>query len=169
MAQRETTVKFNQILPYIVFLATATAATVAHAAGAIDGQVSFGWGTLIADVLREQAGPMAIAVVGAIVHFLPGGTGSLIRMLRVDQLLEKAVNAGINKTAGAVDGKVLTVKVGNEVIERALEYAASQAPGLFKKLPINEWREKIIARLKFGADVSADNLAQGYVNASRGG
>ena len=89
--------KFNQILPFFVFLATATAATIAHAAGVIDGQVSFNWGTLVADVLREQAGPLAIAVVGAIVHFLPGGTGSLIRMLRIDQLLERAVNAGINK------------------------------------------------------------------------
>ena len=158
--------KFNQILPFFVFLATATAATIAHAAG---GQVSFNWGTLVADVLREQAGPLAIAVVGAIVHFLPGGTGSLIRMLRIDQLLERAVNAGINKTAGAVDGKVLTAKVGNEVIERALEYAAAQAPNLFKKLPINEWREKILARLKLGAEVSADSLAQGFVSPNRGG
>lgn len=133
----------------------------------IDGHVRFEWGNLLADMITQQAGPLAIAAVGLIMNFLPGPVRSMVRMTRVDQLLERAVVSAINKTAGAVQGKSLSAAVGNEVIEKALDYAAYNAPKMFKSLPINEWREKIIARLNFAENVAIDTQSQGFVQVPR--
>lgn len=162
----------SRFIGYTAFFCVAMAGiaqALTGAPGPIDGELSLGWGNLVASFLRDSAEGFALAAVGAVIHFAPGGTSTLIRMFRIDQLLRNAVKAGINKTAGAVEGKVLTAKVGNEVIERALEYAAFHAPSLFKKLPLNEWRDKILARLTLGAEVSADPAIQGYVSTNRAG
>jgi len=148
---------------FTLVLVIATAANAA-APGAIDGRIEWQWGNQLAAIIVDQVGWAATALVGAAIHFAPVGTRSLIYMFRVDQLLEKAVKAGINKTAGAVQGKVLVASVGNEVLERALEYVIYHAPKLYKTNTVQMWRDKIIARLNLADSVSADPVVAGFLN-----
>lgn len=152
-----------------LFLGNAAfAQTWADTAASVDGQVVFRWGDFLASVIREQAGPLAIAAVGLVMNYAPGPLRVFLRMTQVDQLLGRAITAGINKTAGAIQGKTLAARVGNEVIERALDYAAFHAPNLFKKLPVSEWRDKIIGRLNMGENVTVDPAIQGFIDPGRG-
>lgn len=133
----------------------------------IDGRVTVEWGNMVADILREQAAGLAASAIAAVMTFMPNGIASIVRMMRIDQLLAKAVVSGINKTAGAVQGKALSASIGNEVVEKALDYAAYNAPKLFKKLPLNEWREKIIGRINMAENVTIDPASQGFVQLGR--
>lgn len=156
---------------YVAALASVALLLVAGpafaAVGPIDGRVSFEWGDLLSSFLYDNAQGFAVAITGLILHFAPGGSGSIIRMLRINQLIEFAVKSAINKTAGAVQGKALSADVGNEVLERALEYAKAQAPKLFKQLPIQEWKEKIIARMTLSENVAIDGALRGFVDPKR--
>lgn len=51
------------------------------------------------------------------------------RTAAVEQLLQRAVDYGLNAVAGAAKGKVLTVDVGSQVLGEALGYAVRQGPG----------------------------------------
>ncbi len=78
----------------------------------------------------------------------------------VNELLEKAVQYGINATAGAMKDKALTIDVGNRVVEKALEYAFEHAPQLVTKLGgLTRLREKIIARLNLDEAAASDKVA----------
>lgn len=120
----------------------------------IDGVVSIPWGDIAANFLTALLS--AVGVVAAyllrklpagVVSMLDGLAGALLQK-RASELLEFALTYGINTTAGAARGKTLDVKVGLEVLERALEYAMRHAPGLVNSLGgAIALREKIIARL----------------------
>lgn len=160
---------FKFTLAFIVAVLAFTAGgALAAQPGAIDGQVSWAWGDQLALIITDQIGWAATALVGALIHFAPGGTRQLIYMFRVDQLLEKAIRAAINKTAGAVQGKVLNAQVGNVVIERALEYIIFHAPKLYNTNTVQMWRDKIIARMNLAEDVAADAVMANYVDPQRG-
>lgn len=120
----------------------------------IDGEASVPWGDWLSEFIKGFAviaGSAALWLLrripskfGAVLDMIAGMTGQG----RANELLEKAIVYGINTTAGAARGKVLTVKVGNEVLERAFEYALRHAPKLVTKLGGDTMlREKIIARL----------------------
>lgn len=126
-----------------------------------DGQVEVPWGALVDDLLGGLG--VAVAALAAwLLRRVPAGLLATLNALanllgqgRVDRLLETAIQYGINATRGAVKDQVLTIAVGNEVLERALEYALRHAPVLV------EWaggalalREKIIARLSLEADAA---------------
>lgn len=119
-----------------------------------DGRADVPWGDWLSEVLKGLivlAGSLALWLLRRmpkeLVELLNMVAGSFLQT-RADKLLEKAITYGINTTAGAVKGRVLTVQVGNEVIERAFEYALRHAPGLIAKFGgLVALREMIIARL----------------------
>lgn len=126
-----------------------------------DGTVDVPWGDWLAQLLNA-----AIAIIAAaalwLLRKLPTHMVAALDMFsgmmgqgRVNELIEKAVTYGVNTTAGAVRGKTLKVGVGNEVLERAFEYAMRHAPGLVAKLGgMVALREKIIARLDLEEDAA---------------
>lgn len=120
-----------------------------------DGQVDVPWGDWLAEILKG----LLVFVGGVALWLLRRLPANLVTALdmfagmmgqgRANELLEKAITYGVNTTAGAVKGRTLTVKVGLEVLERALEYAVRHAPNLVKMLGgVQAVREKIIARLE---------------------
>lgn len=127
----------------------------------IDGRIEIPWGDWLSEIIKALT-----IVVGAVAAWLlrkvPANITAALDMFagmlgqgRVNELLDKAVTYGVNATSGAVKGKTLSVGVGNEVLERAFEYALRHAPGLVSKLGgMTILREKILARLELDADAS---------------
>jgi hypothetical protein len=97
---------------------------------------------------------------------LPGQAANILITLRVDQLLQKAVQYGINATAGAMKDKPLSVDVGSEVLENALQYVVDNGPGwLIKWMGGKDTiRQKIIARLELDEAASVDPRNPGFLN-----
>jgi hypothetical protein len=101
----------------------------------------------------EQSAPAIASVVMAILAWLmrklPAAVVDMLRTMKAEQLLEKAVTYGVNSVAGASFDKKLTVSVGNAVIANGVQYAVDNGPGWMTK-----WlggpeaiAAKIIARL----------------------
>jgi len=125
-----------------------------------DGAVTVPWGDWVSGVLaaaREFFAYGLAALVAWAARRLPAQIGDIILAARVEQLLTRAADYGIAAVAGAVKGKTLDVKVTNEVLERAAEYAIENAPALAGKLG-DTLRPKLLARLApvVGPDVSAE-------------
>lgn len=117
----------------------ASAPAWAQAAAPIDGVVVVPWGEIVAGVVVGWGGWLAAKILA----FVP-------LQWRTNQLLVAAVQWGVNATPGAVKGKALTLDVGSEVVERALEYAISRAPDLIERLGgKHAVRPMVIARLDF--------------------
>lgn len=119
-----------------------------------DGQVSLPWGDWLGGVLNYFYAAI-VAFVLWLFRKLPkvavdalNAVAGLMGQDRADKLLERAVAYGINTTAGAVKGKKLDIRTGNEVLERAFEYAIRHARSLVGTLGgAIQIREKIVARL----------------------
>jgi hypothetical protein len=121
----------------------------AHAAAppAIDGQVVVPWGDWTAAALHGVTG-LVVAAAGWALRRAPAELHFMMRMARVDQLLERSIQFGVNSVAGAVAGRRLTVPVANRVLERAGDYAIAHAPELVARLGgLNVLKEKLLARL----------------------
>ena len=97
--------------------------------------------------LVDFAAPVVFAAVAWLFRKVPKNLAAVLIALRVDQLLNVAVNYGINATKDAVAGKTLSLPVGNEVARLALEYALAHAPQLSASFGVGRLREKILARL----------------------
>jgi hypothetical protein len=102
--------------------------------------------------IETSAGAVAtfiLAVIGWLMRKLPASVVDILKTMKAEQLLAKAVDYGINAVAGATKGKTLTVNVGNAVVANAVQYAVDNAPGwLVKWLGGPEAiAAKIIARL----------------------
>lgn len=110
-------------------------------------------------------GPLIVIVVGYLIRHLPVQFAAVLTTMRVDQLLEKAIGYGLNATAGAMKGKPLTVDVGSEVLENALQYVVDNGPKMLIKWMGGEVgiREKIIARLDLDETASVDPRDPGYI------
>ncbi len=123
-----------------------------------DGGVSVPYGDIISELLTYLLGIAGIAAAW-LLRRLPKVAVDALNMIggitlqkRADELLELAIRYGVNTTQGAVRGKSLSLKVGNEVLERAFEYALRHAPSLVGKIGgLVQLREKIIARLDIEA------------------
>jgi hypothetical protein len=114
--------------------------------------------------LSELSSLLATLIFGAMVWLLrrlPSNVVAILQTMRAEQLLQKAIDYGVNAVAGATKDRVLTVPVANDVVRKAAEYAiASGAPKVI------EWMggadgimSKIIARL----DIEPDSEVPGPV------
>lgn len=101
------------------------AAVVAAPAG--HAGVVFAWGDLVSSLAQLLAALAAGAVAFAL-RSLPAGVGALVSMFRVDQLLGRAIQSGINSVAGAQRGKTLEFSTGLQVLDRATQYALDNGP-----------------------------------------
>lgn len=92
---------------------------------------------------------------------LPSQLVALLQTLRVEQLLEKAIQYGVNSVAGASTGRVMTITVGNKVLAEAMRYAADRAPASIIRWIGGPERlaEMIWARLELDSVASRDDDA----------
>lgn len=104
--------------------------------------------------------PVFALAIAFLLRKLPGDLGNWLLAMRVDQLLANSIGHGINATPGAQRGAVLTVPVGNKVLEQAMEFAKEHAPRLVRKLGGDiRLREKITARLNLEAAAEVKPVA----------
>lgn len=114
-----------------------------------------------ADAILENAASMVaallMAVFGWLLRKLPKQMVDLLLTLRVEQIMRRAVDYGINATRGAVKGKALSFDVGNEVIAAALQRVIDSAPGFLINWMggIEAIKAMIVARLNLGEDFDA--------------
>lgn len=103
-------------------------------------------GTFVASILAS--------LVVWLYRKLPAQIGDILKTMKVEQLLEKAVTYGINAVVGATKDKPLTINVGNQVVAQAVQYVISHGPAWLVSWMGGEAmiREKIIARLNLEAD-----------------
>ncbi len=96
----------------------------------IDGRVDFG------DVAVALIGALGLfllrTVPSAIGAYLNGKLDASFAKMLVDGT-EAAITFGINATKGAVKDKALSIEVGNQVVETALEYSKRLFPDLIAK------------------------------------
>lgn len=108
------------------------------------------------DFLGSWVAPLLVAVALALVRKLPKQIGDLLLTMKVEQLLQKAIDFAINTVKDATKDKPLTVNVGNEVVAKALQYVLDHAPEWLVKWmgDADLIREKIIARLNLEPEAS---------------
>ena len=125
--------------------------------------VALPWGDWTAAVLHfagDNLGILVAAAVAALLRRLPGELANMLAVLRVEQLLDRAIGYGINTAAGAARGRVLRVDVGNAVLAEALRYAVAQAPALVRWAGGPEGiAAKIWARLDLEGTAAAPDFA----------
>lgn len=127
---------------------------------AADGQVAIPWGDLLASSASLLTS-LAVAALAAGLAMLPPSINAIIKTWRVEQLLVNAIGYGINAVSGAAKGQVLSVPIGNKVIEQAAEYAVQNGSAALIK-----WmggpdavKKKIISRIDL--DPSASKASVG--------
>lgn len=129
-------------------------------------EVVFNWGDFLAIFLANIADPQSVAwtfVAGAIafvVAQLPAPAKWFFNMFKVDQILQKALQAALNSTAGASAGQSLSLNVGSVVLAKAIQYAIDNG----QKWLI-DWmggtagiEQKLIARMDLAATVDGNKL-----------
>lgn len=106
--------------------ALAAATGMAHAA-----EVTVPWGSWVASLVNLGSDNLLLLVtafLAFIVRQLPASLVAMIKTWQVEQLLGKAIVAGINKTAGAAQGKSMKFDVANDVLAQATQYAINNGP-----------------------------------------
>jgi hypothetical protein len=115
------------------------------------------WGAWLSELSSILA-----TLLGAIVLWLfrrlPGSVTAILQTMRAEQLIQRAIDYGLNATAGAAKDKVLTVQVGNEVVAKAVAYAIDNgAPYVIRWLGGTDGLvQKIVARLDLEPDAEID-------------
>ncbi|MGI6245183.1 MAG: hypothetical protein ACOYJQ_05385 [Pseudochelatococcus sp.] len=145
----------------LAFLTSAVDFAFANASvTATDGVITIPWGAWLAAVL-DWASAIVIAVIAWALRRLPAGIHAIIRQLRAEQLLGRAVDYGINAVKGATRGKKLDIVTTHAVIETAAEYAVANAPVLVGRLGADTLRAKILARIEADESVTAADVGAG--------
>lgn len=112
--------------------------------------ISFQWGDLVNATLimfaPSIAGALLYGLMWLIGKFAPPSWLLLLKQLRINEVLEKAIGSGLAKTEGAVAGKTLEVSVANQVLAEALQYLADTTPKLIKQFG-PQLEQMLIARL----------------------
>lgn len=144
------------VAPIAAFAATAEP-TTAEAVKTI-GLPWGDWVGAVVDFAATVALPIALAFLARLFAILPGPVVQILRTFQVEQLIQRAIDFGINATKGATKGQVLTVDVGSAVVATALQYVLDKAPAQIIKWIGGELRlrEMILARLTLeeAADIS---------------
>lgn len=128
---------------------------------AVDTVVSIPWGDWLYD-----AATTLIAIIGMIIAWgvrnLPARFAAIVQTAQLDQLLMRAIDYGINTTAGAAKGKNLSIDVGSVVLEQALQYAIDNAPKWLIAWAggVDGIKAKIIARLDLDASAAVPEVVQ---------
>lgn len=86
------------------------------------------WGTYISE-LSSLASALIFGAIVWLMRKLPGQVVSFLRTVRAEQLIQRAIEYGINTTAGAVKDETLRISIGNEVIAKAVNYAVEKGSG----------------------------------------
>lgn len=112
-----------------------------------NSSVTIPWGSWLSQV-TSAAAMLTIPVVGWLFRKLPAQWAGMLMSARVDQLLAKAIDYGINSVAEASKNKTMSAPIANEVLRNALQYAVDNAPNLVKMAGgVDLIVQKIIARL----------------------
>lgn len=126
------------------------------------------WADAVLAFAGDHLAALVLAVVAALCRKLPAEAVTFLRMMRAEQLLERAIGAGINQVRGATAGRVLTLDLGSAVTAKAVQYAIDHGPG-----SLVDWMggregiaEKIWARLDL--EPVADASAPDFVRIARG-
>lgn len=106
----------------VIILAPICLSSFAYAAETATGTVSISIESLTNAVLPTIA-TVVLAILGWVIARVPAAVQPLIKTFLTEQLLERAIAYGCNVVAGAARGKTVTVKVGNDVLAQALDYA----------------------------------------------
>lgn len=115
----------------------------------IDGQIDLTEALMA--LLTLAATGLAAWVSAALRGFLAGKVEASMAELLV-RGTEAAINYGINATKDAVRDRPLSIEVGNEVLERALEYGVRLFPDLIARFGgTDAQRQRIMARLNLEA------------------
>lgn len=142
-------------------------AAPAFAADSASASVTIPWGDWLASILGTIAavsGTIAVAIITWALRLLPASLRSYIdaeRRKQAEQLLQHAIDYGINDAKGFVTGKTLDVRVGSDVLAGALQYAVDHGPGW-----LIDWmggagkvRDKILSRLPLDDGITATEVA----------
>ena len=107
------------------------------------------WGAWLSELSSTLSTVLFAAVIWGF-RRLPSSIVALLQTMRAEQLIQKAIDYGLNATAGASKDKILSINVGNEVLAKAITYATEQgAPRIIGWLGGPEGiSKKIIARLE---------------------
>lgn len=133
----------------------------------INQDVSIPYGQWIED-LGDIAKSWLIPTVLGMLTYVTGkyvplplrGIANNILRREAEQLLEKAIEYGINATAGAERDKTLTVDVGNEVLRKALNYALSN--GWVKLIDFLDGPDGILQKLFARLDIPIESNADSF-------
>jgi hypothetical protein len=133
---------------------------------ATDGVVTVPWGDWVASLASEHVKETVLVVViwlyRKVLYSLPVSLYAGLQTLRVEQLLEHAINYGFNAVPGAVRGRVLSINLANDVIAEILQYAIDRAPTLVRWAGgADALRKMIVARLELEPEASAFRLGIG--------
>jgi hypothetical protein len=137
------------------------AAAMLIAVPALAADVTVPWGDWLAGALvsvRDAVIALVVALIGVLAKQLSPAIRDVLHTAKVEQLLSRAADYGIVAVAGAVKGKTMDVKIANEVIAEAMNYAVANAPELAARLG-NNLRPKIVARLAPYLPAEADAKA----------
>jgi len=137
------------------------AAAMLIAAPALAADVSVPWGDWLAGALayvRDAVIAVVVALIGLLAKQLSPAIRDVLLAAKIEQLLTRAADYGIAAVAGAVKGKTMDVKIANEVIAEAMNYAIANAPDLAGRLG-DTLRPKIVARLAPYLPAEADAKA----------
>lgn len=125
------------------------------------------WGDWLASVLGTIAA--ATATVASLIitwalRLLPATLRSYVdeqRRKQAEQLLQRALDYGVNEAKGYITGKTLDIKVGSEVLAGALQYAVDHGPGW-----LIGWmggaakiRDKLLSRMTLDDGITASEVA----------
>jgi hypothetical protein len=143
----------------LAFAVGVVAVLLPSAALAADGAVLIPWGDYAIE-LAHIVGAVAVALLPVVLAFLPAPVRLAIAATGGERLVRNAVDYGINAVEGAAKDKVLSVAVGNAVLEEALEYALREgAPWLIRILGGPDGiRAKLFRLLNLEAEASAAKL-----------
>lgn len=141
--------------PETVAQATSDTTKVTWAYGAVIQQ----WASAI--------GTLAFAAVAWLLRLLPGQIYAVLVAARADQLLQKAIDYGINMVKGASKDKALSIDVHNEVLAKALQFVIDNAPGWLQTWMggPEQIANKIVARLNIQPDGHPPDVNAAVANA----
>lgn len=113
----------------------------------------------ITQVIIPVMGVVIMGIITWVASLLPAGIRVWINKKNTDaveQLLERAIESGLNKVAGAAKHQQLTVDVASPVLAAAGQYAIDKAPGKLVDFMGGAAgvQEAILARLPLSAETS---------------
>lgn len=121
------------------------------------------WVAWLAGFLRDILVSALMAVVLWIARMLSPAVAAWLsaqRTAAIEQLLQRAVDYGLNAVVGAARGQQLPVNVGSEVLAHALGYAVQQGPAKLLAWAggTEALRDMILARMNLDPNASAGAL-----------